>query len=55
MNRVLVTTLLPGLIVESRKYIDHANSSDRKWLGNHIFWAMRNNRSVRITPFSESN
>ena len=39
--------------VESVKYIDHDNSSDRKWLGTHCFWAMRNGRSVRTTPHNE--
>lgn len=31
---------------ESSKIIDHDNSSDRKWLGTHCFWAMRNARKV---------
>ena len=31
---------------ESQKVIDHDNSSDRKWLGTHCFWAMRNARKV---------
>lgn len=39
-------------VSESRKQIDHADSSDRKWLANHIFWAMRNNRRIEITPES---
>lgn len=38
---------------ESIKVIDHANSSDRKWLTNHQFWAMRNKR--RVTMYPESN
>lgn len=36
--------------VESTKVIDHDNSSDRKWLGSHCFWAMRNNRMVTTFP-----
>ena len=40
--------------VESTKVIDHANSSDRKWLGSHCFWAMRNNRQITTTPLNES-
>ena len=40
--------------LESLKDIDHDNSSDRKWLGNHCFWAMRNNRKVVTYPL-ESN
>ena len=35
---------------ESEKIIDHDNSSDRKWLGSHCFWAMRNGRRVVTTP-----
>lgn len=35
---------------ESLKDIDHNNSSDRKWLGTHCFWAMRNGRSVVTFP-----
>jgi hypothetical protein len=40
--------------LEATKMIDHSNSSDRKWLTNHSFWAMRNARKVSITPV-ESN
>lgn len=36
--------------LESEKVIDHDNSSDRKWLGGHCFWAMRNDRRVETTP-----
>ena len=35
---------------ESEKIIDHSNPSDRKWLGSHCFWAMRNGRRVTTTP-----
>lgn len=35
---------------ESEKIIDHASASDRKWLGNHCFWAMRNGRRVTSYP-----
>lgn len=35
---------------ESSKIIDHDNSSDRKWLGAHAFWAMRNNRKLVTYP-----
>jgi hypothetical protein len=37
-------------LVESSKDIDHANSSDRKWLASHCFWALRNGRKVITTP-----
>lgn len=38
---------------ESKKLIDHNNSSDRKWLGSHCFWAMRNMRRVTTWPAGE--
>ena len=38
---------------EGVKVIDHDNSSDRKWLASHQFWAARNKRRVTIYP--ESN
>lgn len=37
-------------VEESTKIINHNNSSDRKWLGSHCFWAMRNGRRVTTTP-----
>lgn len=36
-----------------RKVINWRNSSDRKWLTNHLHWAMHNNHEVSIAP--ESN
>ena len=33
-----------------RKNIDWADSSDRKWLQNHLHWAMNNDRLVTLTP-----
>lgn len=35
-------------VVESIKYINHNDSSDRKWLTNHMHWAVRNGRQVTI-------
>jgi hypothetical protein len=32
------------------KEISWANSSDRKWLTNHLHWAMNNNHLVLIQP-----
>lgn len=32
------------------KTIDWTNSSDRKWLMNHIHWAMNNSHSVHLAP-----
>lgn len=39
--------------LESQKVIDHANSSDRKWLTSHEFWSMRNGRMVMLIPILE--
>ena len=39
-----------GYALESYKQIDHANSSDRKWLQSHCSWAVRNGRKVSIRP-----
>lgn len=38
-------------VIESRKIIDHGNSSDRKWLGSHCHWALRNDRIVITAPY----
>lgn len=38
-----------------RKNIDWADSSDRKWLQNHLHWAMNNDRLVTLTPLLASN
>jgi len=35
---------------ESTKKIEWTNSSDRKWLMNHLHWAMNNDRFVGIRP-----
>lgn len=38
------------------KKINWNDSSDRKWLMNHLHWAMTNDNSVTLTPASkESN
>lgn len=32
------------------KHIEWSNSSDRKWLMNHLHWAMMNNQMVFLVP-----
>lgn len=32
------------------KVIDWLDSSDRKWLANHMHWAMNNSMQVTLTP-----
>lgn len=36
----------------SRKDINWNDSSDRKWLTNHMHWAMNNHQVVTLTPIS---
>lgn len=36
--------------VETSRDIDHGRRSDREWLEKHVFWALRNDRGVEITP-----
>ena len=43
---------LEALHPESTKRIDW-NAADRKWLMNHLYWALANGRAVIILP--ESN
>lgn len=52
-KKVTVTTapLEAGCSSES-KIIDWRNSSDRKWLMNHLHWAMNNKQLVALTPES---
>ena len=42
-------------LVDSIKTVDWSDSSDRKWLMNHMHWAMNNDKSVQLTPDRESN
>jgi hypothetical protein len=42
------------LAPEQSKEINWRNSSDRKWLMNHLHWAMHNNRAIELLPVSES-
>lgn len=39
---------------DSFKNINWSDSSDRKWLMNHLHWAMNNRKIVSLTPL-ESN
>jgi hypothetical protein len=42
-----VTILTPN---QEEKLIDWSNSSDRKWLMNHLHWAMNNRKGVMLVP-----
>lgn len=50
--RVSVETFREADEFDSLKSIDWNNSSDRKWLVNHMHWALHNSRQVIITPES---
>lgn len=43
-----------GYTPADRKTIEWSDSSDKKWLMNHIHWAMHNARCVTLVPV-ESN
>lgn len=46
----------PGFTRAEYKAIDWNDSSDRKWLMNHLHWAMNNGRQIRLVgPEIESN
>lgn len=49
MKVTVITDSLHPEFRESQKLIDWDNSSDRKWLMNHLHWAMHNVRRVTIT------
>lgn len=34
--------------IESMKVIDWLNTSDKKWLMNHMHWAVHNDRDVNV-------
>lgn len=37
-------------VLENTKVVDHAIHSDRMWLGNHCYWALRNERMIETLP-----
>lgn len=52
-------TLLDGVTPcapsqELAKTIDWNNSSDRKWLMNHLHWSVKNGRIVTLYPENET-
>lgn len=46
---VRVTTTLCGNAGGGQKTIDWKNKSDRKWLTNHLTWAVTNSAVVELT------
>lgn len=52
----VTTTFIESHVLKDMtlKSINWNNSSDRKWLTNHMHWAMHNDRIVTIAPHSES-
>jgi len=52
---IITKNLETDEITDERQF-DHGSDSDRRWLGSHIFWALRNNHGVQISPVkSEGN
>ena len=43
---VVETYDLLGDELEACRVIDHNDRDDRRWLGRHCFWAMRNNKRI---------
>jgi hypothetical protein len=37
-----------------RRLIDHTEDSDRRWLGKHAYWAMRNGYAVNTAPLTDA-
>ena len=50
MKVIIETARFQPFELDSQKSIDWNNSSDRKWLVNHLHWAMHNERQVTICP-----
>ena len=54
--QVSVTTIdVANPETAKQKQINWRDSSDRKWLTNHLHWAMHNNQEVSLAPVDESN
>lgn len=50
--RTMKATTLAGItcepFTENQRQINWNNSSDRKWLTNHLHWAMLNGRGIQL-------
>lgn len=53
--RVRTITDKSPLTTESEKLINWHDSSDRKWLTNHMHWALLNGREVRLLALQHSD
>lgn len=54
MTTVSIVTTEKGMLSANaeRKCISWSDSSDRKWLANHLHHCMLNNKSVTLTPLT---
>jgi hypothetical protein len=54
MPSVAITTTVKGQLSANadRKCIDWSDSSDRKWLKNHLHHCMMNDKQVTLCPLS---
>lgn len=51
---VVTRNMITGQVTDER-LIDHNFRSDRQWLGNHLYWALRNDHGVQCAPATESD
>lgn len=50
---IIIETHRPDGSTDSVKSIDWNNSSDRKWLVNHMHWALNNEHSLLVARESD--
>lgn len=50
VNATVTTFIGDSEEAESERNINHADGLHRKWLEKHLFWALRNGRTVTIEP-----
>ncbi len=44
----------PDEIIHTRTF-DHDNHDSRVWFSNHLYWAIRNNHAVEVTPLTDGD
>lgn len=53
MRKLNVYTVHPHTTKESIVVIDHDEEAMRIWLARHIYWCVRNDRSVHLGPATD--
>lgn len=54
-NPIRIKTSGIKAIKSPEKVIDYSNHADKKWLMNHMHWAINNSATLTIEPLAESN